>query len=162
MNMLVRTITPMPTTLAAVGSAPAQFLRSRETIEAPTLRVNSSQIVAGGMDIVLLRELSSSGASTVQEEEEATVKSQAAEAEVLTEPSLQHLLQEMLVSLDDLYIVTSKIEQEGWKEMLSQLKPAEFGSIIAHVSDSVKSATQLQNASILTFLMSLSKGQFGL
>ena len=48
--------------------------------------------------------------------------------------SLDHLLSEMVLSVDDYDIICGKLDDPDWEALFIQLFPDEFGSIIAHVS----------------------------
>ena len=49
-------------------------------------------------------------------------------------PSLSNLYEEMLTSVEDLEILQRKVSDDGWKSLLRQISPDEFGAIIGHVN----------------------------
>jgi hypothetical protein len=51
-----------------------------------------------------------------------------------TRPSLAALLQEMIFSINDFEIVSTKLQDASWASLLANLSPGDFGSVLAHVN----------------------------
>ena len=49
-------------------------------------------------------------------------------------PSLGNLYEEMLTSVEDFEIIQRKLLDDGWKSLLQQISPDEFGAIIGHIN----------------------------
>ena len=47
---------------------------------------------------------------------------------------MEILYEEMLVSIEDYDIIRCKLQDSGWLTLFENLRPAEFGNIIAHVN----------------------------
>jgi len=52
-------------------------------------------------------------------------------------PSLSVLLEEMTVSVNDIDIISSKLQSDDWRPVISGLSPADYGAVVAHVRDTL-------------------------
>lgn len=92
-----------------------------------TSEVRPSVFRAGGRVKQIDEDLSSAG---ILRDSMSTIASEY----VSSIPSFQSLLDEMLVSVDDFDIVCAKLENPEWVQIIYQLTPEEFGTMIAHVN----------------------------
>jgi hypothetical protein len=112
---------PMVEAVPAVSS-PASYDPTGETPLAPL----SEAVVVGGSTVI-----DSSGtypaASTAQLIDVIPLPPPVV-------PSFSSLMDEMLASIDDYNIISTKLQDPGWRLVFESLTPEQFGNVIAHVN----------------------------
>ena len=109
----------LPDTDAPPPMATAIIVEDESTFQAPLATAPTEAFVLGGPPIY----------TDVQ----SSVLPSAPLAPPST-PTLEALLEEMRYSISDYQIILQKLEDPQWMQLLSQVSPEDFGSILAHVN----------------------------
>ena len=109
------------------GTAPIPFATAvplpANTVEAPVAIAPAEAIVLGGM--------ATTYASTLASSTDLEDLIPIPPPEV---PSLSVLLEEMTASVNDIDIISNKLQDAAWRTFISSMSPADFGAVIAHVN----------------------------
>jgi hypothetical protein len=139
--------TPLPPPIAPISNAP-QFARAQPISQAymPALFDRDGNIpfasavtiptddkaVYASVASAPLEALVLGGTATFSEVESSFAPS--APLAWSTRPSLAALLEEMIFSIDDFAIISTKLQDAAWASLLANLSPGDFGSVLAHVN----------------------------
>lgn len=124
-------IRPQPSAQAPPGVTSIPFVAAvplpSNTVEAPVATAPAEAIVLGGTATTYVSNDTMEASSTDFGEVIPLPPPQV--------PSLAGLLEEMTASVNDIDIISSKLNNADWRPIFSEMSPADYGSVIAHVSE---------------------------